>query len=266
MKKLLENDGCKSRTLVKSGALGFAPACARWHAGPSSSSTDQRATNQQVAVQTGEGAGIGIGAGATTGAVNITSGDAVTAAAAVAAGEHTAETALIAQAVTTQATLTAEDHAVDRAADVVDHESGIVGHVSETAINTTALLAGHVVDAGQTLGLAGLAAGQNLGLASLQFAQNESQLNYNALNQNTALAFSTIDHLISGQTAGQLEAAAQALTAATTPATAAQPTVLYVGSTQQPFNTSTSTSSLSTGTWIALAAVACVLIYVASQR
>jgi hypothetical protein len=271
------------------GTLSVEAAIRCYGGGSSSSTTSPTTTNEEVALQTGAGAGVAVGAGASTGAINITPGDVATSEAAmvlnaeIAAGAvgtvggvanraldtvggfanraldtvgGVAGAALDTVGGVAGSALVAEDHAVDLATGAIEHESDTVGTVATTAINTNALLAGSVINAGQ-----------NIGLASLQFAQNQSELNYNALNQNTALAFSTIDHLISGQTAGQLEAAAQALTAATTPAstTAAQPTIIYAGSTQQP-TTVSGTSKMSTGEWIGLAIVAAVVIYAVTKK
>jgi len=227
----------------------------------SSSSTSTPVTNQENALQTGAGAGVAVGAGASTGSINITttSGDVATSQAAINAA---------AAAVASVVGLASDESHTE--AGVIEHEGDTVGTVSNNAINSNTLLAGSVVNAGTNLGLAGinlgtnaLAVGQNLGMAALQYSQNETDLNLNALNTNTALAFSTIDHLISGQTAGQLEAAAQALTNAATPSTQVQPTIIYAGSTQQPLTSGTGTngSKMSTGAWIAVAAAAAIGIY-----
>ena len=214
----------------------------------SSSSTSTPVTNQENALQTGAGAGVAVGAGASTGSINIstTEGDVVTSQAAINAA---------AAAVASVVGLASDESHTE--AGVIEHEGDTVGTVATGAVNANTLIAGQAIDAGQ-----------NLGMAALQYSQNETELNLNALNTNTALAFSTIDHLISGQTAGQLEAAAQALTTATGGSTTTtQPTIIYAGSTQQPLTTSgTGTSKISTGGWIAIAAVAAVGLWAITRK
>jgi hypothetical protein len=202
----------------------------------SSSSTSTPVTNQEVAVQTGAGAGVAVGAGATTGAVNITSGDVVTSQAAIAAAAA------------------AVNSIVGLASDESHTEVGVIEHEG---------------DGDRAVATSALAVGQNLGLASLQFAQNETMLNLNALNTNTALAFSTINNLTAAQEAGQISSAAQMLSAATTAAGAsgtATPTIIYAGTTQQPLTSGTGTSKVSTGGWIAIAAVAAIGLYFVTRK
>ena len=241
------------------GEFFIAGAMRFYGGGSSSSTTSPTTTNEETALETGGAPGVAVGAGGSTGAINITSGDVATSQAAINAA---------AAAVASVVGLASDESHTE--AGVIEHEGDTVGEVSTGAIAANTQISGAVVNAASTLGTNALAVGQNLGLASLQFAQNETTLNLNALNTNTALAFATINNLTAAQAAGQISSAASELQAATTAAgaTTATPTVIYAGSTQQPLTSGTSTNGnkMSTGAWIALAAVAVVGIYLFTRK
>jgi hypothetical protein len=191
-----------------------------------SSTTKQDAYNYQAALQTaGQAPGVVVGAGGTSGAITqstttdsgntVVSGDTLTAAlalslannaitndqasgiaingqnAALAGHSIDAQTELAAaaiQAASDQAgqSIVAAEGQADRVADLATTSMELSTNLGGAAIN----LAGGVVN------------------EAFNFAQNESVLNYNALNQNTALAFSTIAALSTAQASGAISAEA----------------------------------------------------------
>ena len=215
----------------------------RFFCGPSSSSssTAQSAQNQQVALQTAQGApGVAIGAGASTGAVGITSntdsgntvisGDTLTARDALVLANNTITQDQAAGLVTQQTNAALAGHSIDAQNElvsaVIQSASDMAGQSivaaagqADRAEGTVATIAGAAIDASGGLAttvsqLASNLGGSAINLASgvaseaFTFAQNESVLNYNALNQNTALAFSTIAALSTAQASGAISAEA----------------------------------------------------------
>lgn len=190
--------GCGDDFVAAAFELMLEPRC--YCASASSSSTKQSSTNNQVGVQTAPGApGVGIGAGASVGTVGLTStfqsnvgnttptynvsGDTATAAAAM---------TLAGQVVTYGNDLTG--HALTAMQSQDQHSQDLMAGLGGSAINL----------GGAAINLGGAAVG-----AAFQFAQNQSVMNYNALNNNTAMAFSTINAIDTANAAGAISAAAQ---------------------------------------------------------
>jgi hypothetical protein len=138
-----------------------------------------------------------------------------------------------------------------------------------------------VVGAGSKTGAINIVEGGDaVALAALQYSQNESVIDTEEINENTALAFSTINNLQAANTSGQLAAAAQALTTsaaavagAASNVGAVQPTVIYSGGTSGTdqagavgSTSGTGTNGMSTGAWIAIAAVAAVGLYLVTRK
>jgi hypothetical protein len=233
--------------------------------GPASSSTAQTSENYQVGAQSAPGGpSIGIGAGSTTGAINTTTSDSGNSVnqtnsnnTTVSGDVLTSNNALLLanNVVTSNNALSGQ--ALVAADDMATHSEDIVGGIATSAITTGAQTA-------QSLGGAAINLGNNATLAAFQFAQNQSVLNYNALNQNTALAFSTINALDTSQAAGAVSAAAQDTLAAVTAAAAtpASTSVIYEPSATQPYTGTAATGSgIDSTTLLLIAGIAVVAIY-----
>ena len=191
----------------------------RCFCGPSSSSssTKQDAYNQQAALQTAGGApGVNVGAGATTGAVGITStvdsgnvvvsGDTLTARDAMVLANNTITQDQAAGIATTAQVAALAGHSIDAQTELA---TAAISAATDQA-GQSIVASNHAVDAMEsvatTLGGAAINLGSDAVNEAFNFAQNESVLNYNALNQNTALAFSTIAALSTADAAGAISA------------------------------------------------------------
>ena len=233
-------------------------------AGSSSSSSSQTAENYQVGVQTAPGApGVGIGANANVGALSLkssaTNSNNYSSVNITTSGATAADAGVV--GVAGQALTTAQESAAQ--------EAELVSGLGTTAFGAATSLGGQALTTATTgltlannLGTAAIASGSNATLAALQFAQNESNLNYNELNQQTSLAFSTINALDTAGAAGAVSAAAQDTLAAATAAaqnSAAQPTVIYEpGAPQYGSNQSVGGSPTISSTAVFVLAIAAV--------
>ena len=250
MKRLEHLEGCAPRCYAR--LPGQDIEALRCYGGGSSSSGTTTTTNyEQATLDTGGAAGVNVGAGATTGNINITSGDVQTA----------------------QMAIQSAGQAVVAADGQSEQADDLVASVANNAINsgaatqqTVANIAAQAIQTGaataQSLGGAAINAGTIMGTAALQYGQNITSLNLNALNQNTALAFSTIAALDTAQASGATSGAVQDLTDAIAKvasggggSTAAP---VYIEATQPAYTGQTATSSISGGT------VALILVGIAA--
>ena len=208
----------------------------------SQSTTQQTSQNYQVGLQTAAGGpGVALGAGASAGAINAsskTTGSFNTV-------SDLGNTTISGDVTTSLAGLSLAGQAITEANTGANQLEDIVGGLGTEAIN---------------LGGAALDAGNTATLAALQFSQNQSALNYNELNQQTALAFSTINALDTANAAGQVSGAAQdalAASLAAAQASNAAPTTIYEPSTTQPYQQQQGyvASTTSNTTWIVLGLV-----------
>ena len=154
----------------------------------SASASQQQAQNQQVAVQGGTAPTVGTGAGSTN-TINITDSGTVEAALETSAYNFTEATNLAAHGIDSSTTVAVEAIAANK-------------NVDDTAINDVSKIAGQSQENAV-----------NIADNSLNLVNENTAENYTALENNTAMAFSTIDHLITGQTAGQDQAASDAAAA-----------------------------------------------------
>jgi hypothetical protein len=239
----------------------------RFFCGPSSSSssTAQSAQNQQVALQTASGGpGVAVGAGGSAGAIAVTSttdsgntvvsGDTLTAAEALALANNTITQDQAAGLETQSASVGLAETAIQSAQDQAAQSITAMGHQSDQVDALASNLGGAAIN------LAGDVTNE-----AFNFAQNESVLNYNALNQNTALAFSTIAALSTAQASGAI-----AGTAADLSRLAGQignqsggaTTVVVPPAASQPYTaTDTGTGTVSAGTLTMIGIVLAALYF-----
>lgn len=226
-------------------ALMLEPRC--YCGSASQSTTQQTSQNYQVGLQTAPGApGVALGAGSSAGAINASS---------TTTGSFNTTT-ISGDVATSLAGLSLAGQAITEANTGANQSEDIVGGIGTAAINAGTSLGTAAIN----LGGAALNAGNTATLAALQFSQNQSALNYNELNQQTALAFSTINALDTANAAGQVSGAAQDALAASLAAAQsanAAPTVIYQPSTQQPYQQQSGSvaSTTSNTTWIVLGLV-----------
>ncbi len=251
MNPLEHIDGCAPRRYVSCQAKAIDLATRCYGGGSSSSSTSQPVTNQQVGLQTGAGAGIAVGAGSTTGAINISTLDDAQLQTLATAGSSIVNQGIVA------------------AQDTAEHASDVVSSIAGTAITTGAQtaqsLGGAAINAGTQLGVAGLTAGNNLATTALAVTNS----NLNALNQNTAEAFSVLASMETSQESGAASGEAQDLLALAnklSSASSAAPTVIYqpvaTDTGSQPYTGTAATGSgLSWGTIGLVAAGIAALIW-----
>ena len=262
-------DGCAPRRYVGFAHYAIERRLRCYGGGSSSSSTSQPVTNQQVGLETGAGAGIAVGAGSTTGAINIqTLSDAQLASLTTAASNITGG----ANSVAGQAIVAAQESA-EHSADVV---SSIAGQAVTTGAQTAQALGGATLNAATTLGTTALTTGQNVAVAGITAGENlansaysVTSANLNALNQNTAEAFSVLASMETSQESGAASGEAQDLLALAnklSSASSAAPTVIYqpvaTDTGSQPYTGTAATGSgLSWGTIGLVAAGIAALIW-----
>ena len=244
MRRLEHLEGCAPRCYAR--LPGHDIEALRCYGGGSSSSGTTTTTNyEQATLDTGGAAGVNVGSGATTGAINITSGDVQTAQMALSGASNLAGQAIVTSAEQSEA---ADDIVANVANNAINSGAATqqtVANIAAQAIQTGAATA-------QSLGGAAINSGTILGTAALQYGQNITSLNLNALNQNTALAFSTIAALDTAQASGATSGAVQDLTdalartASGSGGSTAAP--VYIETTQPAYTGQTATSSISGGT------------------
>ncbi len=253
MNRLEHLEGCAPRCYARLPGHDI-EALRCYGGGSSSSSTPTTTTYQQATLDTGGAAGVNVGSGASTGAINITSGDVQTA----------------------QMAIQSAGQAVVAAAGQSEQADDIVASVANNAVNSGAAstaavsnIAAQAIQTGaataQSLGGAAINSGTIMGTAALQYGQNITSLNLNALNQNTALAFSTIAALDTAQASGATSGAAQDLTNALASvasggggSTAAP---VYIATTQPAYTGQTADTGASTTTILLVFAGIAALIF-----
>lgn len=211
----------QSRPHPECGEPAFGPLMVdqRCYCNASPSSTSQQTSqNYQVGLQTAPGGpGIALGAGSSAGAITAiasNSGNSTT---------NSNNTTVAGDVTTSLAGLALAGQTVTAMQEQSDHSADIISGIGGAAINLGAQVTGE----------------------AFQFAQNQSVLNYNALNQNTSLAFSTINAISQANASGAISAAAQNTLAASVAAAAAtQPvTPVYVSTGQQPYSGASATGT-----------------------
>lgn len=215
----------------------------------SSSATDQTSENYQVAAQSAPGGpSFGIGSGAQTGAITATTSDSGN------VQTNSNNVTINGDTGVALAGLTLSDHALTAAGQQADHAEELASTLGTQALTTAT-----------TLGTSAINLGAQATGEAFQFAQNEAVLNYNALNQNTALAFSTIAALDTAQSSGAISAATSDLSRLASQivsqGTSTGVTPVYITTPGQTPSTTSTSSDISTNTILVIAAAIAALIF-----
>lgn len=223
MKLENENDfgGCEVGSLYSRRRTFADRLSCHW----SASSTQQSASNAQTTVgNAAQGSQqLAIGSGSTGNTINVTSSDAAT-----------SQAAILGNTITTTAALGTAAGAVTSEAETAAHAEDIAGAVALHGIDSSAMISGAAIGV----------ANNSLALVAQNQASTAAEI-----NNNTSLAFSTIDHLITGQAAGQQAAANEAASAQLAAAQSYGQTLTGGGQAAQPviINEPTGTSGTSGG-------------------